>query len=79
MPIAGGPYTEFVLLFEDDIARMGYVSDPPDGPKTRGFSDKNPADGSPFITFRVVPEPGVCRFCCSGWAMCLACAAALTA
>ena len=59
LPIAGGPYTDFVLLFEDDIARMGYVSDPPDGPKTRGFSDKNPADGTPFITFRVVPEPGV--------------------
>lgn len=58
LPIAGGPYTEFVLFFEDDLARMGFVSDPPDGPKTRGFSDKHPADGSPFITFRVVPEPG---------------------
>jgi hypothetical protein len=57
LPIAGGPYTEFVLLFEDDIARMGFVSDPPEGNKTAGFSDRSPADGTPFITFRVVPEP----------------------
>jgi hypothetical protein len=57
LPIAGGPYTDFVLLFENDIARMGYVSDPPEGHKTAGFSDRSPPDGSPFITFRVVPEP----------------------
>ena len=38
--IAGGPYTDFVLLFEDDIARMGFISDPPDGPKTKGISDE---------------------------------------
>lgn len=58
LAIAGGPYTDFVLLFEDDIARLAFVSDPPDGPKTRGISDRNTPDGSPFITFRVVPEPG---------------------
>jgi len=59
LPIAGGPYTDFVLFFEDNLARMGYVSDPVDGEDSSGFSDKNPSDGSPFITFRVVPEPGV--------------------
>ena len=58
LAIAGGGYTEFVLLFQDDIARMVFISDPPDGPKIKGISDKNPPDGPPFITFRVVPEPG---------------------
>jgi hypothetical protein len=58
LAIAGGPYTDFVLLFEDDLSRMVFVSDPPDGPKTRGISDRSTPDGSPFITFRVVPEPG---------------------
>jgi hypothetical protein len=57
LPIAGGPYTDFVLFFEDNLARMGFVSEPPEGPAASGFSDKNPSDGSPFITFRVVPEP----------------------
>lgn len=57
LEIAGGGYTEFVLLFQNDIARMVFISDPPDGPKTKGISDKNPPDGSPFITFRAVPEP----------------------
>ena len=55
--IAGGPYTEFVLLFEDNLARLAFISDPPDGPKTKGISDRTTPDGSPFITFRVVPEP----------------------
>jgi hypothetical protein len=58
LAIAGGGYTEFVLLFQDDIARMGFISDPPDGPKIKGISDKSPEGGPPFITFRVVPEPG---------------------
>lgn len=58
LTIAGGPYTDFVLLFEDDLARMAFISDPPDGPKTKGISDRSTPDGSPFITFRVVPEPG---------------------
>ena len=53
LPLAGGPYTEFVLFFEDNIARMGFISNPPDGDETRGRSDANA-----FITFRVVPEPG---------------------
>lgn len=57
LAIAGGPYTDFVLLFQDDLARMAFISDPPDGPKVKGISDANPPDGSPFITFRVVPEP----------------------
>jgi len=57
LDIAGGGYTEFVLLFQDDIARMGFISDPPDGPKIKGISDKDPRGGPPFITFRVVPEP----------------------
>jgi len=55
--IAGGPYTEFVLLFEDNLALLAFISDPPDGPKTKGISDRTTPDGSPFITFRVVPEP----------------------
>ena len=70
LPIAGGPYTDFVLFFEDDLARMGYVSDPPEGQRTSGFSDKNPSDGSPFITFRAVPEPGI-------WSLILLAAAAI--
>jgi hypothetical protein len=57
LPLAGGPYTDFVLLFDDDIALMWFASDPPEGHKTTGFSDRSPPDGSPFITFRVVPEP----------------------
>lgn len=57
LAIAGGPYTDFVLFFEGDIARMAYFSDPPYGKPSFGFSDKNPPDGAPFITFRVVPEP----------------------
>lgn len=59
LPLAGGPYTDFVLLFEGDLARMFYVSSPPDEKPTAGFSDRHPSDGSPFITFRTVPEPGV--------------------
>ena len=57
LAIAGGGYTDFVLLFQGDIARMAFISDPPEGPKTKGISDKNPPDGTPFITFRTVPEP----------------------
>jgi hypothetical protein len=58
LPLAGGPFTEFWLFFEGDLARMLYVSDPTEGKKTFGFSDENPADGRPFMTFSVVPEPG---------------------
>jgi hypothetical protein len=56
--IAGGPFTEFSLLFQNDIARLAFYSDPPDGDPFFGISDKNPPDGTPFITFRRVPEPG---------------------
>lgn len=59
LPLAGGPYTDFVLFFEGDLARLFYVSTPPDGHPTAGFSERHPPDGSPFITFRTVPEPGV--------------------
>ncbi len=59
LPIAGGPYTDFVLFFEIDLARLFYVSSPPDEHPTAGFSERHPADGSPFINFRTVPEPGV--------------------
>jgi hypothetical protein len=57
LPLAGGGFTEFVLFFEGDLARMFYVSTPPGGEQTAGFSDRSPSDGSPFMTFRVVPEP----------------------
>lgn len=57
LAIAGGGYTDFVLFFQGDIARMGFVSYPPNGHKTVGLSDVNPPDGRPFITFRAVPEP----------------------
>jgi hypothetical protein len=58
LELAGAPYTQFSLFFEGDLARMFYVSDPPGGPKTFGFSDRIADDGRPFITFSVVPEPG---------------------
>lgn len=58
LALAGGPYTDFVLFFEGDLARMAYFSDPPRGKPSFGFSDRNPPDGAPFINFRVVPEPG---------------------
>jgi hypothetical protein len=55
--LAGYPYTSFVLFFEGDLAWMSYTSDTPNGVVT-GFSDPNPADGRPVITFSVIPEPG---------------------
>ena len=59
LSIAGGPYTKFWLSFLGDLASMFYVSDPPYGKTTWGFSDPNPpGGGGPFITFRQVPEPG---------------------
>lgn len=64
LPLAGGPHTDFVLFFEDNLARMGFISDPPDGPKTRGFSDRNA-----IITFRLVPEPG--SIALAAWALLL--------
>ena len=53
LPIAGAPYTNFVLFFDGDIALLSFVSDPPNGEKTRGQSEP-----TAHITFRVVPEPG---------------------
>jgi hypothetical protein len=53
LALAGGPYTDFRLFFEDNLALMEFVSAPPGGSQTRGFSDRNA-----IITFRLVPEPG---------------------
>jgi len=55
--LAGAPYTSFVQFFEGDLAWMSYTSDTPNGVVT-GFSDPNPSDGRPVITFSVIPEPG---------------------
>lgn len=58
LPLAGGPYTDFKLFFDNDVAGMFYVSHPPGGPITWGVSDYNPPDGTPFIKFTpAVPEP----------------------
>jgi hypothetical protein len=56
--IAGGPYSQFSLLFKGDLAQMAYIYAPPGQNPQRGFSDLSPPDGQPFITFRRVPEPG---------------------
>lgn len=58
LPIAGGPYTDFRLFFANDVAGMFYFSHPPGGIPTWGVSDYNPPDGTPFIIFTPVPEPG---------------------
>jgi PEP-CTERM motif len=58
LPFAGGPYTDFLLFFQGDLARMIYESEPPGGKKIVGISDRNPPDGRPVMTFSVVPEPG---------------------
>lgn len=59
LPIAGAPYTDFVLFFEGAYARMLYVSKPEDGWPSIGLSSLNPASGgSSFMTFRPLPEPG---------------------
>jgi hypothetical protein len=58
LTLAGAPYTDFTLFFEGDLARMYYVSSPPDGPKTDGYSSRDSIDGRPFMTFSVIPEPG---------------------
>jgi hypothetical protein len=57
LPLAGYPYTSFVLFFEGDLARMSYTSETPNGVFT-GSSDTDPIDGRPVMTFSVVPEPG---------------------
>jgi hypothetical protein len=58
LAIAGAPFTDFFLFFQDDIARMKFHTDPPYGKDRFGFSDIVASDGSsPSITFRQVPEP----------------------
>jgi len=58
LPLAGGPDTSYVLLFEDMIAVLGFVSNPIEGEHRAGFSDRSPPDGAPFIRFQLLPEPG---------------------
>jgi len=58
LPLAGAPDTDFVLFFEERLARLSYLLFPPGVPPIWGVSDSNPPDGAPFITFRRVPEPG---------------------
>ncbi len=62
LPVAGAPYTDFMLLFEDDIALMEYVSTPIGGAPTSGFSDR-----TAHITFSVVPEPSVLPLLIAGF------------
>lgn len=68
LPLAGGPYTDFKLFFDEDVAGMFYVSRPPGGPITWGVSDYNPPDGTPFIIFTPVPEPGTYALLLAGLA-----------
>jgi len=58
LPLAGGPYSEFLLFFLADIPVLKFHSDPP-GPhnSTFGFSDFT-SENRPSITFSLVPEPG---------------------
>lgn len=59
LPLAGGPYSEFLLFFENDIARLAFTYDPPEGRTVYGVSDRQAPNGDrPFMTFSVVPEPG---------------------
>jgi hypothetical protein len=69
LPLAGGPNTEFNLSFLNDIALLDFKTWGPChhafslayGSDScvikRGFSDLNPPDGAPFLTFTAVPEP----------------------
>lgn len=68
LPLAGGPYTDFRLFFDEDVAGMFYVSRPPGGPITWGVSDYNPPDGTPLIIFTPVPEPGTYALLLAGLA-----------
>jgi hypothetical protein len=58
LPLAGGPYSEFLLFFLGDIPVLKFHYDPP-GPFNSkwGFSDFTSED-RPIVTFRLVPEPG---------------------
>jgi hypothetical protein len=58
LTIAGGPFSQFSLLFKGDYAQMAYIYAPPKQEPQSGFSDVNPPDGTPFIKFQRVPEPG---------------------
>lgn len=71
LPLSGGPFADFVLFFEEDIARMSYFKYMPGTEPTTGFSDPNPPDGAPFITFRRVPEPGSALILVALWALLL--------
>lgn len=69
LPLAGGPYTDFKLFFDNNVAGMFYFSNPPGGPVTWGVSDYNPPDGTPFIKFTPgVPEPATYALMLAGLA-----------
>jgi PEP-CTERM motif len=69
LPLAGGPNTDFNLSFLDNIALLDFrtwgpcrhylsvVYSADSCVIKRGFSDLNPPDGAPFLTFTAVPEP----------------------
>ena len=69
LPLAGGPNTEFNLSFLNDVAVLDFLTwgrcrhlfGDYACVKKWGFSDLNPADGTPFLTFTAVstsvPEP----------------------
>jgi hypothetical protein len=53
LALAGAPYTDFMLLFDGDIALLKYVSSPVGSESSSGFSEPTAT-----ITFTAVPEPG---------------------
>jgi len=55
LPLAGGPYTDFLLAFLGDVPVLTFKPGPNNKPF--GFSDFT-SENRPTITFRVVPEPG---------------------
>lgn len=70
LPIAGAPYTDFVLFFNGAYAQMFYVSKPAEGWPSAGFSSLNPASGgSSAMTFHLIPEPGSLALVLTGLAL----------
>jgi hypothetical protein len=70
LPIAGAPITDFTLFFAEDLAGMLWASYPGDGTRIWGYSDFDPPDGEPFITFTPeVPEPETYALMLAGFAV----------